>query len=307
METMQKKTKFKKWFNDDNIFYYLMIAWPVLQFIIFYIMTRFNAILYSFQEYDLMTNTVTWSLEPLKNAFQQMTQSPKLLTAMKNSLISFAICTGIGTPLGLLFAYYISKKLRGAGAFRVLLFMPSVISSIVMVTVFRFFVERAVPEIMFQLTGTKMKGLMENVNTRFATIMFYNVWVSFGVNVLMYSNAMSGISPEIVESAQLDGASKMREFISISLPLIYPTLTTFLITGVAIIFTNQYNMYSFYGDAVPSMLINYGHYFYATTHTASSRAEYSDISAIGFFLTCIALPLTLLVRWAMQKFGPSVD
>lgn len=188
----------------------------------------------------------------------------------KTTLLSFVISMGIGTPLGLMFAYYISKKLPGAGAFRVLLFLPSVISAIVMVTIYRFFVERAVPEIVYMLVGTRPKGLMENPDTRFGVIMFYNIWVSFGVNVLMYSNAMSGIAPEVVESAQIDGASRLREFVSISLPGIFPTLTTFLITGVAAIFTNQYNMYSFYGDSSPSKLLNFGYYFYRTTQSATS-------------------------------------
>ncbi len=299
--------KLKKYFNNKNIFYYSMLAWPVLQFVVFYIVTRANAVLYSFQQYDLLEDAVEWSIEPIKNAFRELTSATGMLTMWKTTLLSFVISMGIGTPLGLMFAYYISKKLPGAGAFRVLLFLPSVISAIVMVTIYRFFVERAVPEIVYMLVGTRPKGLMENPDTRFGVIMFYNIWVSFGVNVLMYSNAMSGIAPEVVESAQIDGASRLREFVSISLPGIFPTLTTFLITGVAAIFTNQYNMYSFYGDSSPSKLLNFGYYFYRTTQSATSRAEYSDISAVGLLLTCIALPLTLLVKWGLEKFGPSED
>ena len=305
MKSTEKKLK--NYFNNKNIFYYSMLAWPILQFVVFYIATRANAVLYSFQQYDLLSDTVVWNLEPIKNAFRQLTSSASMLTAWKVTLLSFVICMGIGTPLGLMFAYYISKKLPGSALFRIMLFLPSVISAIVMVTIYRFFVERAVPEIIYKLFDTRIKGLMENPDTRFGSIMFYNIWVSFGVNVLMYSNAMSGIDPEIIESAQIDGVTKLREFVSISLPSIFPTLTTFIITGVAALFTNQYNMYSFYGEACPSGLLNFGYYFYRTTQSATSRAEYSDISAIGLLLTCIALPLTLIVKRAMEKFGPSED
>lgn len=304
---LKKKTKFRKWFNDDNIFYYLMIAWPVFQFAVFYIATRFNAIMYSFQEYSLYNNTVKWSFEPIKTAFKMMTQDYTLRTAMENSLKSFVICTVIGMTLALLFSYYISKKFRGAGVFRVLLFLPSIISSIVIVTIFMFFVDEFIPALSQELFHTEMKGLLENKDTRFGCVMFYNIFMSFGVNVLMYSNAMSGISPEIVESAQLDGASRIREFISISLPLIFPTITTFLITGVAAIFTNQYSLFAFYGDGFEPLLVNYGQWLYVTSKNASGRAEYSTVSAIGLLLTCIVLPVTLFVKWALEKFGPSVD
>lgn len=307
METNLIRKKRKKQSLQDNVFYYALMAWPVLQFVVFYILTRCNAVLYSFQSYDLISDKVTWTFDYVRTAFRLMTTSGELRTAMKITLLSFVLSVGVGTPLGLLFSEYISKKMWGAGKFRVLLFLPSVISAIVMATIYQFFVERAVPELVRMMTGNSIKGLMENRATRYAAIMFYNIWVSFGINVLMYSNAMSGISTDVVEAAHIDGATSMKEFFHISLPSIYPTVTTFLITGVAAMFTNQYNMYSFYGDTSPSDLINYGYYFYQKTHLAESRAEYSQISAIGLLLTCIALPLTLLTKRLLEKFGPSED
>lgn len=301
------KKKHLKSARGDLIFYSVMMIWPLLQFFVFYILTRANAILYAFQDYDVLTNTVTWTFSHIKTAFTMMTTFSELRSAMKISLLSFVISTGIGTPLGLLFSYYIAKKLPGSKAFRVILFMPSIISAIVMVTIFQFFVENAIPELSRIFTGKTIKGLIENKATRYGTVMFYNLWLGFGVNVLMYSNAMSGISDEIVESAKLDGASTMKEFFHITLPLIYPTIVTFMITGVAGIFSAQYNLYSFFGSGADGDIITYGYYFYNATQEATSRAEYSDISAIGLYLTLIALPLTLLVKWLMEKFGPSED
>ena len=70
----------------------------------------------------------------------------------------------------------------------------------------------------------------------------------------MYSNAMSGIPQEIVESAHLDGATGINEFWKITLPMVYPTLSTFLITGVAGLFTNQINLYSLYDVSAPAIV-----------------------------------------------------
>jgi ABC-type sugar transport system permease subunit len=140
--------------------------------------------------------------------------------AAQRSFQVYAIGLFIGTPLGLLFSYYIYKKLPFSGLFRVLLFMPSIISGIVMVAMFKFFVQDAVPIISEELFGTKMKiGWLSGrspADTKFATIMFFNTWAGFGGGVLMYSNAMSGTSQEVVESAHLDGAVGIREFIYIT-------------------------------------------------------------------------------------------
>lgn len=293
--------------QKDLIFYCLMMIWPVAQFCVFYIGINFNSILLSFQDIDIVNGTTTWTFEKIIQAFQDMTSSKNLLLTAQNSLSVYFLSLIIGTPLGLFFSYYIYKKMPGSGAFRVLLFMPSIVSGIVMVAMFQFFVEQAVPQLWSDLFGMKIKGLIENPDTRFGTILFFCIWSGFGTSVLMYSNAMSGISQEVVESAHLDGATGLREFIHITFPMIFPTLSTFLITGVAGIFTNQFALYTFYGGYAPNDIQTYGYYMYMKTKNATSEAEYPILSAMGLWMTIVAVPLTLLVKWALEKFGPSED
>lgn len=303
--TVKKRTRAAK---GDMLFYVLMMAWPILQFCVFYIAVKFNSILYSFQRYDKLSRTFTWTLDYVKSALKMMTSSPALVETMKMTLLFFLLFTGINTPLGLLFSYYISKKQFASGFFRVFLFLPSIICSVIMVLIYGNFVDVALPEIVRVLTGKTVGGLMSTKSTRFFAVMFYNLLVGFGVNVLMYSNAMSAISEEVVEAAHLDGATGLKEFWFITLPSIYPTLVTFLITALAGLFLNQYNLYSFFGSGEHFGLQTYGLYFYVQTLAADgSRAEYSQISAIGLWLTFIALPLTYGVKFLLEKLGPSED
>ncbi len=293
--------------HKDLIFYILMMAFPVVQFAVFYIGVNGGSFLLSFQNIDITTNTTIWTFQNISNVFKMMTRDAEILSMAGMSLLSYALILFIGTPLGLLFSYYIYKKLPISGAFRVILFLPSIVSAIVMVTIFQFFVERAVPEIIKVISGKQIEGLLENQNSRFATIIFYNIWVGFGTSVLMYANGMGGISQEIVESAHLDGATGIREFWHITLPMVFPTLSTFIITGVATIFTNQLNLYSFYGDRAPGNVQTYGYYLYNKTQAATSRAEYPELAAMGLLLTFIAVPLTLVIKWALEKFGPQAE
>ena len=303
--TVKKRTRAAK---GDMLFYVLMMAWPILQFCVFYIAVKFNSILYSFQRYDKLSRTFTWTLDYVKSALKMMTTSPALVETMKMTLLFFLLFTGINTPLGLLFSYYISKKQFAFGFFRVFQFLPSIICSVIMVLIYGNFVDVALPEIVRVLTGKTVGGLMSTKSTRFFAVMFYNLLVGFGVNVLMYSNAMSAISEEVVEAAHLDGATGLKEFWFITLPSIYPTLVTFLITALAGMFLNQYNLYSFFGSGEHFGLQTYGLYFYVQTLAADgSRAEYSQISAIGLWLTFIALPLTYGVKFLLEKLGPSED
>lgn len=302
---VKKRTRAAK---GDMLFYVLMMAWPILQFCVFYIAVKFNSVMYSFQRYDKLSGSVTWTLDYVRNALKMMTTSPVLIDAMKMTLLFFVLFTGINTPLGLLFSYYIAKKQFASGFFRVFLFLPSIICSVIMVLIYGNFVDVALPELVRVTTGKTIGGLMSTKGTRFFAVMFYNLLVGFGVNVLMYSNAMSAISEEVVEAAHLDGATGIKEFWFVTLPSIYPTLVTFMITSLAGMFLNQYNLYSFFGSGEHFGLQTYGLYFYVQTLLADgSRAEYSQISAIGLWLTFIALPLTYGVKFLLEKFGPSED
>ncbi len=300
-KTQKKPLSGKK---KDLIFYILMMAFPVIQFGIFYIGVNGGSILMSFQKIDIVNGTTTWTWNTFADAATKMFTDPGLLSATKMSVISYLLILVIGTPLGLLFSNYIYKKMPASGAFRVILFLPSIISAIVMVTMYQFFVERAIPEIVNKFSGKTIQGLMENPDTRFATVMFYNIWVGFGTGVLMYANGMSGIDKEIVESAHLDGCNGIREFWHITLPMVFPTVSTFLITGIAGLFVNQLNLFSFYGAAAPENVQTLGYYLYTRTQTAASKAEYPELAAMGLVLTFIAVPLTMFVKWALEKFGP---
>lgn len=293
--------------RKNLLFYCLLIAFPLAQFCVFYIGVNVNSILMAFQRIDVKNATITWTMDNIKNAFQMMTGSPELIPVMEISIIAYLLLTVISVPLGLFFSYYIYKKLPLSGAFRVILFLPSILSAIVMATIFQFFFERAIPSIMLQFFDIEMMGLLENSSTRFASLILYNVLMGFGANVLMYTNSMSGISQEVVESAQLDGANTIQEFWYITMPMIYPTLSMFLFTGVASIFTNQLNLFSFYGGAAPSGIQTYGYYFYTKTYGAKSMSEYPILSAMGLLMTVVVVPLTLLVKHLLEKYGPKED
>ncbi len=303
----KKRIKMRK---NDLIFYIAFIAWPVLHFCVFYLGVNFNSLLLAFQNIDVSTNTTTWTLfGNLKEAWHRIFANTELILAAKISLLGYALPLLIGTPLALLFSYYIYKGMFGSKFFRVALFVPSIVSSIVMTVVFQYFVDGAMAGIAAKITGDpKTLGLLSNPDTRLGTILFYNLWVSFGVTTLMYVNAMYGIPPEQVEAARMDGAIGIREFWHVTLPSVFPTLATFLVTGVAGIFTNQLSIFNFYGSSAPPGIISYGYWLYKETLAGVyAPAQNPIIAAMGIWMTLVAVPITFLVRWLLDKFGPSAD
>ena len=295
------------------LFYSLMIAWPVLQFCVFYIGVNFNSILLAFKEYTHETD-FTWSFHNFEVwlDFTDSTYGAYIPKAMVVSLKAYAISLVVGVPLGLFFSYYIFKKMPLSGFFRVVLFIPTIVSSIVLVSMYRLFVNNVVFELAekWGLVSSSALPFLDSTDDRFATMMIYNVFVSFGTSVLMYSNKMSTISPEIIESAQLDGAGALREFFHIVLPMAFSTISVFLITGIAGIFTNQINNFAFFAAAPNAYdeTRTIGYLLYHRTRKAGQNDwEYPSIAALGILLTLIVLPLTFLARYCFERFGPSEE
>ena len=110
----------------------------------------------------------------------------------------------------------------------------------------------------------------------------------------------------MVEAANLDGATGFKEFWHISLPQVYPTLSVFIVTGIASIFTNQFNLFTFYGTSAPYQ--TFGYYLYKETLNHNTDLPYfPKLAAFGLMMAIVAIPLTFLVRWLLEKFGPTED
>lgn len=296
--------------KGDLIFYCTFLAWPVLQFSVFYIGVNFNSIIMAFKSAEtgrVNFDNFKWVFKLMAGGYGE--NFPGLLSV---TVRGYFITTLISTPLGLLFAYYIYKKHFGWSAFRVILFLPGIISGVVIALIFRWFITSYVPALIPSVGNLFDEQVFSN--TAFPMMMFYCIWISFGANVLMYSNKMSAIPVEIIESAHLDGAIGFKEFWHIVMPNTFSTLSVFLITGIAGLFTNQFGAYDLYqGKSVPEFK-SVGYYFFVNVKQLSAELVKNDsvpvlrrYAALGIVLTMITIPLAFTLRWVTEKFGPSED
>ena len=211
-------------------------------------------------------------------------------------------------PLYIFFSYLLFKHVPGEKFLRITIMVPSVLSGMIVALVFKKFIDDAFPDLMkaaFNLESFPL--LLTERNYAFGTTLFYMIWVSFGINVIVYSNAMNSINPEIIESAALDGIDNMfLELWYIILPLIYPTLTTFIVTGFASILSNAGPIMTFYFNAAPSYLYNMG-YYYSVQIVNGKTATYNMLAAGGLIMTLIVAPLTNLLKFLMEKYGPEAE
>ena len=290
--------------RKEQGFYILVMALPTIQFLIFYLYVHIDSFLLPFQSYDLANGTMEWTTKNFDLAFEALF-SKNIMHGFSLNLMSYGISLLISMPLSLLFSFYIYKKNFGSKFFRVVLYLPSIISSLVFVIIYQNFIERALPTLWFDLTGEKIKGLIEDATTRIPSLIFFGIFMGFGSNVILYTNAMLGISDEMVDAAKLDGAVGIKEFIYITVPAIWGTFSVFFINGLMTIFSSDLNAYAFFGPTAPNNVQTYGYYIFVETKKAINIADYPDLAAMALLVSLVVIPLVLIVRKLLKKFGPS--
>ena len=191
--------------------------------------------------------------------------------------------------------------------------MPSIISSIVMVIIYSNLSELVlapmINKIFYENLHVLEKPVYTILNTpemAFGALIFYVLWVGFGTPVLLYSGAMNNISDSVVEASKLDGITPIKEFFFITLPLVYPTIIIFFTTNLATVFTNQMELFSFYGGGtnVQPQLQTVGYYIFKEAAAARPEGMLPKLSAFGLLITLVVAPITLFVRYILNKFDP---
>ena len=297
---MKRDKVFKS--RNDLIFYLAIAILPTIHFAIFYIGVNLNSVRLAFVDYI----DGQYSFAGLKHFAEFFTGDDffKFMGYLKNSVIFYAVNLIVGTPISLLFAFYIHKKFAGSSFFKVVVYLPQILSMTVLVIMFKFFASSGYPALVKLITGERVNGLLTDYP--FWTVMIFTIWTSRGTTTLMYTGAFATIDDSIPESAGLDGANVFQEFLYIYVPLVFSTISTFLITGVAAIFTEQMNLFTFYQlqDCNPKAM-TMGYYLYATIqHWDTPESFYPFLSALGLMLTAVTAMLTFIYQKVIDKIDP---
>ncbi|BAJ75821.1 ABC-type sugar transport systems, permease components [Microbacterium testaceum StLB037] len=207
--------------------------WPIIQ----------SAAL-AFQQTDLVTapEWVGW------NNFEVLFSDPLLPRAAANTLWFTVLSLAIGLPVPLVCAVLISELRRGGTLARVLAYLPVVIPPVVSVLLWKAFFnpgESGVVNSLLGLVGIDPLPWLQSPGTAMPSLVIVATWSGAGTAILIYLAALTGVSTELYEAAELDGASVWKRIVHITLPQMRGVILVLLllqIIGAIQVFTEPYVM-----------------------------------------------------------------
>ncbi|ANS64842.1 sugar ABC transporter permease [Streptomyces lincolnensis] len=223
------KQKLSKRRRREALSFYLFISPWIIGFLVFLLGPMIASIYYSLTDWDSFTPPQWVGFD---NYVKLLTDDPVFWKALWNTLFYAAISVPLGLVLGLWLANLLNKQVRARKLFRTLIYLPTLIPLVATAMIFRMVLAPNGPINDFLgLFGVSGPNWLYDGPWVKPALILMSTWGAGAATVLLLA-AMKGIPRELYEAAEVDGASAMRQFWSITLPHLTPIIFFNLIMGL---------------------------------------------------------------------------
>ena len=224
-------------------------AWGFLALpVLFYVVIRFyptaNAILISFQDWNLLGDR-TWA--GTEN-YQKLFSDPVFWKVFRNTFAYLLLGTPISLVVSFIIAYHLDKTRFMHGFLRMLYFLPFMTSAVAMAWVWRWFYQ-PVPIGLFNnflaSAGIPQIEFLNSTTNALPSILAPAIWAGLGFQVIIFMAGLRAIPRSYYEAARIDGVGWWTVLWEITIPLLKPTIVFIVVfssIGFLRIFDHVFNM-----------------------------------------------------------------
>lgn len=275
------------------------IAPALILFAVFMVYPTLNVFRMSLYKWGGYSDTRTFV--GLRN-FKILLQDERFIRSVQNSLLLITLVTLVTITVSLALAAILTRvKIKGKGLFRVIFYIPNILSVVVISAVFSAIYDPS-------------RGLLTPITSLFAndpilwlgdrklaiySIAIAMVWQAVGYYMVMYMAGMSSVPESLYEASAIEGAGGVRQFFSVTLPLIWQnvrtTLTFFIISNINISFLIVRALTGGGPDGATHVFLSY---MYDQAYTNSS---YGYGMAIGVLVFLFSFALSFIINAVTKR------
>ncbi len=241
--------------------------------------------------------------------FEKIFTDMNFARAFKNTLfISFLkmiFVTPIGLVLALLLNEVRSKVLRGT--IQSLSMLTHFLSWVVIASIMKVMLSPTsgiINKIIVMCGGSPIYFLATN-NWFIFWVVMSDMWESAGWNALIFIAAIAGISPDIYDAADIDGAGRWVKMFRITIPCLRNTISTVLILKLGSLLSGNFNqIFNLYNNAVMDSADILDTYVY---RLGINNMQFSYSSAVNLFQNVIGLVLVMVANLLVKRLSDSEE
>ena len=272
-------------------------------FAVFFLAPAAMSLLYSFTDWNMYKQEI--SFIGLDN-FKKLFNDAKIIAVIEQTIRYALLMTVIQNALAILLAVALHRKLFMAGLLKTLLFLPAVLSIMVVGYLFKYIMTSADSGLLNSIIvffGGKPLNWLGNEKLALYSVLITQVWQWTGWAMVIYIANLKSIDPVLYEAVKIDGATPGQVFRRITLPLLYPAVSfnvlMSLIGGLKM-FDAVWAMTSG-GPGIASDTI-----MTTIIRTGTNRGRYAYVCAFGVIFLLIVFLISRLLTFIFHKWEAKV-
>ncbi|WP_291650825.1 sugar ABC transporter permease [Clostridium sp.] len=276
--------------KSEKRFIFACMAPAVILVTIFMVIPTFNVFRMSLYKWGGISNNKTF--QGLRN-FEILLKDKNFLQSMQNSILIITLVTIFTLIIAIFFATILTKEnIKGKNFFRIIFYIPNILSIVVISAIFGAIYDPQSGLLNSILGFLNLENLqrmwMGDPNVVIYSLIFALIWQAIGYYMVMYMASMASVPDSFYEAAGLDGAGKVKQFFTITLPLIWDnirtTLTFFVISTINLSFLMVQIMTGGGPNGQTDVFLNY---MYKQAYTSSAYGYGMAIGVVVFLFSFI--------------------
>lgn len=295
------------WYNLTKYRYLHLLAFiPVLYFLVFKYLPMYGIII-AFKNVVYIGSISDLMAQPwvgFEN-FRRFFSSIYFTRLIRNTVLISGYRILFTFPIPILFAIMLNelRAKRFKRVVQTITYMPHFFSWVIVAGLVSMLLSPTLGplnELIRQISGESISFLTSPKYFR-SVLVVSSVWKELGWNAIIYLAAIAGIDTELYEAAMIDGASRLRQTIHITIPGVASIASIMLILSVGKLFGENFEqIFNMYNTAVYEVADVFETYVY---RAGLVEAKYSYTAAIGFFQSVLSLVMVVLANVGAKKMG----
>lgn len=296
------------------LFILSMTIIPILHYAVFYVYVNLDSFLIAFRvpqngELVFSFDNFVWAFN---NIFHGQYSSPtdnlglSFINTFKSFLINICMF-----PVGLLVSYFIYKKIFGYKAFRLIFYLPGLISGVVVSFFYRELMGAAspIPALLGKLYHLDYELASPLTDSFFANrmVFLHMIWLGFPGSLIIWGGTYARIPDSVIESGRLDGANWLVEYFRIIIPMVWPTLVLMITTSLSGIFSAGGAVFLLTGGDYGTQTVSNWIYMNILRANGTMSPYLYRTAALGLMLSVVSIIIAFSVRKIMNNTNKDVD
>jgi len=204
---------------------FLLPAFIILA--VFFFIPFINTVVLSFK--DFSSDIYNPSFAGLSN-YVKLFESKEFYVSLVNTFIFLIMVVPFLSIFPLIVAIFINQKIRGISVYKVLIYLPVVISIVVVAIAFKWlYAQHGILNYVADLAGFSPVGWLTDTKFALVSVALVTIYKGIGYYMMIYLAALVGVPKELYEAAEVDGANELNKHLTVTIPNILPSIALVVI------------------------------------------------------------------------------